>query len=56
MAGIEWNYVENLVWVKQTANNKTECQDYKYFKKSKVSLLIFKKVKKKEVFQGCLNK
>ena len=44
MAKLEWNYVENLVWVKQSVNNQLEKQTYKYYKKSKTSLLIFRKV------------
>jgi len=41
-------YVENLVWVKHTVNNKNVHQPYKYFKKSKMTLLIFRKIKEGE--------
>lgn len=37
-------YVENLTWVKITPNNKLYFEDYKYFTKSKLTLLMFKKV------------
>jgi len=36
-------YVENLVWVKQSVNNQPMRQEYKYFSKSKHSLLFFRK-------------
>jgi len=36
-------YVENLVWVKKSVNNKMLTQPYKYFSRSKESLLIFRK-------------
>jgi len=36
-------YVENLVWVKKSVNNKIVAQPYKYFSRSKESLLIFRK-------------
>lgn len=39
-----FTYVENLVWIKQDVNSKIVYQEYRYFKKSKISLLIFKKV------------
>ncbi len=38
-----FNYVENFVWVKKTVNNKFYSTDYKYFRKSKLTLLIFRK-------------
>jgi len=38
-----FTYVENLVWAKQTAFNHLEMQDSAYLKKSKITLLIFKK-------------
>src|SRR4051812_40892793 len=37
-------YVENLVWVKQEVNNTLVTQPYKYFRRSKTSLLIFRTV------------
>jgi len=43
MNKLKFTYVENLVWVKQSVNNRVITQNYKYFKKSKASLLIFKK-------------
>jgi len=43
MESWDFTYVENLVWVKQTPNNQIAKQDYKYFCRSKTSLLIFKK-------------
>jgi N6-adenosine-specific RNA methylase IME4 len=36
-------YIENLVWIKQTPANQQIFESYTYFKKSKYSLLIFKK-------------
>lgn len=41
-----WNfqYVENIVWIKQNVNNTLWSEPYKYFKKSSLSCLIFKKV------------
>jgi hypothetical protein len=43
MAKFGFVYVENLVWVKQTTNNWTERQDYRYFRKSKMTLVLFRK-------------
>mmetsp|Transcript_2503 Transcript_2503/g.3308 ORF Transcript_2503/g.3308 Transcript_2503/m.3308 type:complete len:424 (-) Transcript_2503:40-1311(-) len=37
-----FQYVENLVWLKQDVNNKIAKQEYSYFRKSKKTLLIFK--------------
>jgi len=41
----KWNfiYVENFAWVKKSVNNKFVAQPYKYFQKSKTTLLIFRK-------------
>jgi hypothetical protein len=41
----KWNfiYVENFAWVKKSVNNKFVTQPYKYFQKSKTTLLIFRK-------------
>jgi hypothetical protein len=36
-------YVENLVWVKKGVNNKFVTQPYPYFKRTKLSLLIFRR-------------
>ncbi|KAL2915098.1 hypothetical protein HK105_205422 [Polyrhizophydium stewartii] len=40
-----WNfrYVENFCWVKQTLDNKIARQPYKYFNRSKLTCLIFRK-------------
>jgi N6-adenosine-specific RNA methylase IME4 len=43
MSGWGFLYVENLVWVKKSVNNKIVTQPYKYFARSKESLLIFRK-------------
>jgi len=37
-----FKYVENMAWVQQTVNNRLRREDYKYFQKSKLSLLIFR--------------
>lgn len=39
-----FEYVENLVWVKLQANNHPETLSYTFFKRSKETLLIFRKV------------
>ena len=40
-----WNfvYVENMAWIKIRPNNTFEMQDARYFRKSKLTMLIFKK-------------
>lgn len=43
MMKLEFTYVENLVWVKMEPNNETATQDSTYYRKSKMSLLIFRK-------------
>ena len=50
MAKWGFEYVENLVWVQLTVNNKLETLPSTYFKKSKLSLLLFKKVKNLNYF------
>jgi N6-adenosine-specific RNA methylase IME4 len=44
MARWKFEYVENLVWVQLTVNNKLETLPSVYFRRSKLSLLLFKKV------------
>jgi hypothetical protein len=39
-----FEYVENLAWVRRNVNNRILTQDYKYFRKAKLSLLLFKRV------------
>ncbi|KAL6050740.1 Myb-like domain-containing protein [Balamuthia mandrillaris] len=39
-----FTYVENLAWVRQSVNNKTVEEPSPYFRKSKLTLLIFKKM------------
>jgi hypothetical protein len=40
---LHFTYVENLVWVHLKPNNTLECENSSYFKRSKTTLLIFKK-------------
>ena len=49
MARWGFTYVENLVWVKKEVNNKISTRNSTYFRKSKLSLLIFRKVSPKHV-------
>ncbi len=44
----EFIYVENLVWVKKNVNNRIVTQDYKYIRKSKSSMLIFRKIEPRD--------
>jgi N6-adenosine-specific RNA methylase IME4 len=39
----QFEYVENLVWVRKRVNNRLERKPYKYLCKSKITLLIFRK-------------
>ncbi|CAG8458445.1 15733_t:CDS:2 [Acaulospora morrowiae] len=41
----KWNfrYVENFCWIKKNINNQISRESYRYFNKSKLSLLIFRK-------------
>ncbi|KAK9763125.1 hypothetical protein K7432_010498 [Basidiobolus ranarum] len=39
-----FKYVENFCWIKKNINNQIACQPSTYFRKSKLSLLIFRKV------------
>ncbi|KAG2195237.1 hypothetical protein INT47_007966 [Mucor saturninus] len=38
-----FKYVENFCWIKKHVNNEISRTEYKYFNKSKISLLIFRK-------------
>jgi N6-adenosine-specific RNA methylase IME4 len=38
-----FKYVENFCWIKKDINNQIHKSQYKYFNKSKLSLLIFRK-------------
>ncbi|ORX95161.1 hypothetical protein K493DRAFT_315148 [Basidiobolus meristosporus CBS 931.73] len=38
-----FKYVENFCWIKKNINNQIACQPSAYFRKSKLSLLIFRK-------------
>lgn len=38
-----FKYVENFCWIKKNINNQINRDEYKYFNKSKLSLLIFRK-------------
>jgi len=44
----KFSYVENVVWVKQNVNNTVVKDSYKYFRKSSMTMLIFKKENKKD--------
>jgi len=37
-------YVENFTWVKKTLNNRIATQDSPYFRRSKLTCLILRKV------------
>ena len=39
-----FKYVENFCWIKKNINNQIHKGEYRYFNKSKLSLLIFRKV------------
>ncbi|GAB5586849.1 hypothetical protein Unana1_01749 [Umbelopsis nana] len=39
----EFKYVENFCWIKKNLNNQIAKKSYKYFNKSKLSLLIFRR-------------
>ncbi|CAG8435313.1 5548_t:CDS:2 [Diversispora eburnea] len=43
----KWNfrYVENFCWIKKHVNNQISREPYRYFNKSKLSLLIFRKLR-----------
>lgn len=38
-----FKYVENFCWIKKDVNNQIHKSPYRYFNKSKLSLLIFRK-------------
>lgn len=38
----KFKYVENMAWIQQTVNNRLKVESYKYFQKSKQSLLILR--------------
>ena len=39
----DFYYIENMIWVKKQVNNKLAEEKYDYFRKSKLSLLIFRR-------------